>query len=237
MGFWIMPGFEDDPRLLHDPPRYDGTLLPSLPGMCAGGPRWLLDLTRAYVKAETSAGQAWDLWQRLTAEMPGALPLSAFLADTGKSQSRTGLLSEPFYRAVDEYLRQPFMQAFLSADVGPRGARISVGFDRWDQFELPAVDPVVVLAGEREEFVGNEVSRAARRTDLLTLDGWWVEARISRSSVERLTRGIPVHGACDSPATCPHMLDLDERAYRADITAYLEVLPEDAVIVSLKCHT
>lgn len=155
----------------------------------------------------------------------------------GKSQSRTGLLSEPFYRAVDEYLRQPFMQAFLSADVGPRGARISVGFDRWDQFELPAVDPVVVLAGEREEFVGNEVSRAARRTDLLTLDGWWVEARISRSSVERLTRGIPVHGACDSPATCPHMLDLDERAYRADITAYLEALPEDAVIVSLKCHT
>ncbi len=44
-GFSPLPGFKDDPRLIHDDRRSDGELLPSLPGMCAGGPRGLLDFS------------------------------------------------------------------------------------------------------------------------------------------------------------------------------------------------
>lgn len=44
LGFTIRPGFENDPRLVHDSPRYDGSLLPRRPGECAGGPKELLDV-------------------------------------------------------------------------------------------------------------------------------------------------------------------------------------------------
>ncbi|MGW2823730.1 hypothetical protein ACWC24_22470 [Streptomyces sp. NPDC001443] len=42
-GFAVAPGYEDDPRLIHDDPAPDGTPRPSAPGVCAGGPRALLD--------------------------------------------------------------------------------------------------------------------------------------------------------------------------------------------------
>src|ERR1700730_6268511 len=42
-GLSVLCGHENDPRLVHDWPRDDGELLPSVPGMCAGGPRGLLD--------------------------------------------------------------------------------------------------------------------------------------------------------------------------------------------------
>ena len=45
-GFVPLPGHEDDRRLIHDDPRYDGEALPTLPGWCAGGPRGLLDLSQ-----------------------------------------------------------------------------------------------------------------------------------------------------------------------------------------------
>ncbi len=44
LGFHIRSGFEDDPRLVHDSPRYDGLVLPSRPGECAGGPKELLNV-------------------------------------------------------------------------------------------------------------------------------------------------------------------------------------------------
>src|SRR5690606_14996439 len=42
-GFRILPGCENDARLIHDAAAYDGQSLPSKPGWCAGGPRGLLD--------------------------------------------------------------------------------------------------------------------------------------------------------------------------------------------------
>ncbi|TQK49849.1 hypothetical protein FBY35_0123 [Streptomyces sp. SLBN-118] len=44
-GFSVLPGFEGDPKLIHDSPRYDGKPMPSLLGKCAGGPRGMLDLS------------------------------------------------------------------------------------------------------------------------------------------------------------------------------------------------
>lgn len=45
-GFYVRPGFEDDPRLIHDTPNYRGEVLPTNRGECAGGPKGLLDLAR-----------------------------------------------------------------------------------------------------------------------------------------------------------------------------------------------
>src|SRR5262249_11687366 len=43
-GFHVKPGHENDPRLIHDSPRYDGFVLPSKPGKCSGGPKASLTL-------------------------------------------------------------------------------------------------------------------------------------------------------------------------------------------------
>ncbi|URN11936.1 hypothetical protein LUW77_09425 [Streptomyces radiopugnans] len=110
-GFLIVPGFEDDPRLIHDFPRYDGKILPSLPGRCAGGPKGML--------------------------------------------------------------------------------RVSDSWDEWN-------------------------------SDLLTLDGWWIE------------RGNPVHGACVSPELCPHMRD--GWRYERNPLGYLENLDSNVILVKLLCH-
>lgn len=45
-GFFVRPGYEDDPRLIHDTPNYAGQVLPSNRGECAGGPKALLDAAR-----------------------------------------------------------------------------------------------------------------------------------------------------------------------------------------------
>ncbi|MFE4460467.1 hypothetical protein ACFROC_24190 [Nocardia tengchongensis] len=45
-GFYVRPGYEDDPRLIHDTPNYAGHVLPTNRGECAGGPKALLDLAR-----------------------------------------------------------------------------------------------------------------------------------------------------------------------------------------------
>lgn len=43
-GFHVLPGHENDPRLIHDSPRYDGFVHPSRRGECAGGPKSLLNM-------------------------------------------------------------------------------------------------------------------------------------------------------------------------------------------------
>lgn len=110
-GFFPLEGFEGDHRLVHDSPRYDGEPLPSLPGMCAGGPKALLDLS-------------------------------------GLSES-------------------------------------------WS-------------------------------SDLLTLDGWWIE------------NGDPVHGACEGADGCSHLRN--GRWYAEDPVGYLASLAPETVLVKLLCH-
>ncbi len=77
-GFAVVRGYEEDPRLVHDEPAYDGTPAPSAPGVCAGGPRALLDLSRPQAAPERAAAASRDLWRQLSAIHPPALPLSVF---------------------------------------------------------------------------------------------------------------------------------------------------------------
>jgi hypothetical protein len=78
-GFAVVRGYEDDPRLVHDEPRYDGTPAPSAPGVCAGGPRALLDFSRPQAASERATAASWHLWQRLSGVHPPALPLKVFV--------------------------------------------------------------------------------------------------------------------------------------------------------------
>ncbi|MFI5967721.1 hypothetical protein ACIA8J_36855 [Streptomyces asoensis] len=85
-GFAVAPGYEDDPRLIHGEPALDGTPRPGAPGVCAGGPRALLDFSWPHLAAERAVAASWDLWHSLSAMHPAAGPLAdlgseAYLAD------------------------------------------------------------------------------------------------------------------------------------------------------------
>lgn len=43
-GFYVRPGHEDDPRLIHDGPNQFGIVLSPTRGECVGGPKFMLDV-------------------------------------------------------------------------------------------------------------------------------------------------------------------------------------------------
>ncbi|WP_423834743.1 hypothetical protein [Streptomyces manipurensis] len=83
VGFAVAAGHEHehehDPRLLHDDPWYDGTPCPSVFGICAGGPRALLDFSDPLAASRRAAAASWDLWHRLAAVHPPHVPLHDFV--------------------------------------------------------------------------------------------------------------------------------------------------------------
>ncbi|MFE5794843.1 hypothetical protein ACFQ8C_20020 [Streptomyces sp. NPDC056503] len=78
-GFAVAPGYENDPRLIHDDPLHDGSPRPSVPGVCAGASRALLDFSQPRLASERAVAASWDLWQDLSAVHPPAVPLAAFV--------------------------------------------------------------------------------------------------------------------------------------------------------------
>ncbi|MEV0719084.1 hypothetical protein [Asanoa sp. NPDC050611] len=220
-GFRILPGQEDDPRLVHDQAhRRDGPR-PSLPGMCAGGPRGLLDLAGPRAEAAAAAAQVWDLFHRLPAELPAALPLEHFVALPENQLPRppvvVGADGIPFApdpgrrRAERQYRAQPLLRHLHDALFFTAGA---VG--QW-----PEILPWFSL--DREQYVARRVEETRRPSELLTLDGWWVELGYP-----------PVHGSCESLDDCPHRAGRTQPWTRADMAAYLEGLSEDIIIVRLR---
>ncbi|WP_406210341.1 hypothetical protein OH807_40490 [Kitasatospora sp. NBC_01560] len=216
-GFSVLSGFHDSPLLIHDAPRHDGTPLPSPPGMCAGGPRGMLDLTeyrvlsqrRATVRA--GAGGPWDLWHRLAPEHPPMLPWSVFQAR--RIEDPEGFSTE---RMMADYTAQPLLRAFAADPLSQIPGRREI---RWlrDQVGL-----VGALDGERSAFV-RRMTNTVDQPDVLTLDGWWIEDG---------TR--PVHGLCEDEETCPHMAD--GWHHQHDLGGYLDALADDVLLVRLKGH-
>jgi hypothetical protein len=207
-GFWIAPGWENDPRLLHDSPRYDGVLLPGRPGLCAGGPVRLLELSGARDRVVGLAAGMCYLWQRLMDRYPPALPMEAF----GEVHILT--LFEDIATRRRAYEAQPLVAAFL--EVYP-----------WDLLDtvLGYSDDLTRLFAAGQDEVTSRAARIARRsTDLLTLDGWWVQQD-----------GRATHGSCDTWESCPHRNDMP--THPDDIMPLLAQLSENTIIVSVKCHT
>ncbi|MGI5176207.1 hypothetical protein ACQEVZ_07765 [Dactylosporangium sp. CA-152071] len=221
-GFRVLPGMEHDPRLIHDEPHWQHGPQPSLAGMCAGGPRGLLDLAGPVADAEIAAGRLWDLFHQLRGEMPTVLPLEHFrtLPENQVRYMPVGGNPEQYplqpnhnlTQALQQYRAQPLIQQLRAAPC------FSAGVVR----ELPDMLPWFALP--REEYVAQRAEDALRQSELLTLDGWWIERNY-----------LPVHGACESLDTCPHRADRSEPWTRAEMAAYLEHLAEDVIIVQLHC--
>ncbi|MEV0132998.1 hypothetical protein AB0H83_31610 [Dactylosporangium sp. NPDC050688] len=213
-GFRLRPGAAEDPRIVQ--PRPDGT--------CAGGPRGLLDLTGPSDAAQVAAGQLWDLFHEVRADLPPALPLEHLAAlpeyqvpyvpvePDGAGGYR--LVPDPGREgARRRYRDQPLIRRLEAAPCYEAGV----------VHRLPEMLHWFTLS--REQYVSARAEEVQRNAELLTVDGWWIE------------RGYPpVHGACDSLATCPHREGRTEPWTWVEIAAHLEGLEGDVILVQLRCH-
>ncbi|WP_151770596.1 hypothetical protein [Streptomyces abyssomicinicus] len=216
-GFAVAPGYWDDPRLVHDDPGSDGSPLPSVPGVCAGGPRALLDFSRPALASERAVAASWDLWHSLSALHPPAIPLAVFVDRWWNDPD-----AFPGDRWGDEmlaaYRNQPLIKAYLDHPFS-----LGLGHLQFVGPSGPLEHPVMGFEGTRAEYIGKLTASGPPCTDVLTEDGWWLE------------RGADaVHAFCE-PDTCPH--DPPEPpAWHGGEAAYLADLPGDTILVRLRCH-
>ncbi len=221
-GFWIRPGCTDDPRLIHDGPDWrTGAPRLSVPGMCAGGPRGLIDLSEEPELPRALAMEAWEVWHRLSEQYPRALPM-VFIRRRIQPDPRQPA-DEDLVRA--EYEAQPLIQAFKAAHpfggLDPQRYSSEIHFmpgDRspWGQTQTA------------EGFAYRVVDQCLGGGDLLTLDGWWIESD-----------GAAHHGTCGSG--CPHRPEaFNDARGNANITTgrwrYLEATPPDTLLVRIHGH-
>lgn len=214
-GFNVLPGHEGNSRLIHELPSRWPTSSPTPPndfGWCAGGPRELLDFSASREEAAELAEAAWRQWRTLAAELPAPRPREFYDArhnvDPWKyssEQAAADHCAQPLVRAFEDYLR-------------------TLPTERYRYWFLHSMDPVLGVGSVgREEFVASEVEGALRRRNLLSLEGWWYE-----------DGGPGIHGACHTPADCPHEPELT--AGYDHIDRYLRALPGDTLLINVHCH-
>ncbi|MGW6706612.1 hypothetical protein ACWGDE_17190 [Streptomyces sp. NPDC054956] len=219
-GYRIRPGHEEDPRIVHDHPRWDGTREDSEPGWCAGGPRGLLVVRGRSERTAELAGAAWDRWQELLRGHPPVRPWEDFHPDRTRVE-RSGY-DAAWSAAHEEYLAQTPAAAFrqwaaeLPADPADDG---------FDSFLRGIEDPSRTFRThrEREWFVSYGAAWASPCGNVLTLDGWWCEQGYA-----------PLHGACGDPETCTHTPP--PLGGPGGAAAYLAGLPDDTLLVYVRCH-
>ncbi|MFE4535269.1 hypothetical protein ACFRKB_09330 [Streptomyces scopuliridis] len=216
MGFAVAPGYTDDPRLIHDDPGYGGAPCPSAPGVCAGGPRALLDFSQPHLASERAVAASWDLWHSLSAVHPPAIPLAdfvdrwrndpdAFPGDRWGDEMLSAYRAQPL---IGAYLDHPFSldRGYLGF-LGPRD---------------PEEHPVISYDGTRAAYIRDLTWSNPPDTDVLTLDGWWLEGGTNA-----------VHAFCE-PDLCRH--DPPRPTVWPGSEAYLAGLPGDTILVRLHCH-
>ncbi|MFE9560794.1 hypothetical protein ACFYM0_06775 [Streptomyces sp. NPDC006487] len=220
LGHRIRPGHEADPRIVHDQPLWDGTTQPSLPGWCAGGPLGLLE-RMPWDRAAAVARLVWDGWREVARANPPSRPWDDFHPGPrpGMDEGAYGRLRSS---AHAEYLAQTPVAAYREWAAGLR-------LDPADEAFRPVLvdghrDPLGAIGRwTREEFARRGAREVVGPCNLLTLDGWWYE-----------DGDLPVHGACDDPAVCPHPPPSALGAGGGP--AYLAGLPADTLLVSVRCH-
>ncbi|MBT2481092.1 hypothetical protein [Streptomyces sp. ISL-94] len=220
-GYRIRPGHEEDHRIIHDHPRWDGSVEPSLPGWCAGGPRGLLEVTGPWERAAALARLVWDGWQEVARAHPPARPWEDFLPERRPGMAYSDY-SALLAAAHEEYLAQTPAAAFRD---WAAGLRVDSGAEELRPRIVDSVthDPLGMIGGcTREEFARRAARWAVGYGNVLTLDGWWCEEGHP-----------PLHGACDDPATCSHT---SSAAGDGGGSAYLAGLSADTLLVSVRCH-
>ncbi|GJF34987.1 hypothetical protein KNE206_76870 [Kitasatospora sp. NE20-6] len=208
-GFAVAAGHEDDPRLLHDDPGHDGSRSPSVPGVCAGGPRALLDFSRPTLAHERVVAASWDLWHRLALEHPPVVPLADFVARWQAGAFPDDPQGEGMFAA---YRAQPLIRAYRDHPFGHGPS--------WLSFPDPYENPLVGYPGTRDEYI-REFTRPRTGTDLLTVDGWWLEPG-----------GDAFHAVCE-PDSCPHRRPLPGLRFSDE---YVAGLPGDTILLRMVGH-
>ncbi|MFE0509509.1 hypothetical protein [Streptomyces sp. NPDC058964] len=144
--FPVVPGHEDDPRLIR------GTGTPS--GLCAGGPRGLLDLETPRARAAAEARRAFETWQEFASGYPPARPMSHFWSRYVADPEHY-----PQARALEDFRTQPAIAALM---------------ERPDLEDLVGGDPVAHLGNDLDTHVRDAANAALPTPALLTLEGHWL---------------------------------------------------------------
>ncbi|MGW1775260.1 hypothetical protein [Streptomyces sp. NPDC002104] len=210
-GFELLPGYADDPRLVHEGPG------PSLPGRCAGGPREAMALAEIRAEGAAQAGAAWDLWQELVPLHPPFVPERPGRLWSNPEEYRIELRARAEARVAFD--AQPLVLAYRERVAALQAAHR--GHDLTGILHGGSVHSVSHLG--KREFVDEETACLPYFPYVLTLDGWWCG------------EDGPVHGACDGPASCPHPAPIVE-PHRYGAARYLEALPGDTLLVRVRCH-
>lgn len=116
---------------------------------------------------------------------------------------------------VAAYRAQPLIKAYLdhpwSLGLGFPGA------------PFHTEHPVIGFSRSRADYIREFSWKRPPDTDVLTVDGWWLEGD-GRSAV---------HASCD-PQSCPH--DPPGPAVWPGSEAYLSQLPGATIVVRVHCH-
>jgi hypothetical protein len=208
--FAVKPQHDGDPLLIHQPAWPGGARRERLPLRCDGGPRALLDFGATRANAIAEARNDWQAeqrdWQRLVAEHPPALPLTAFLSLHDADPS--GYTRE---QATADHHRQPLIQA-LNHGEGERFPNLAI----W--ILDPNADPISYYTRDPQADFDLAAAWAIPTFALLTTDGQWIDADQPGPS------GRTPAGEDQSAA------------YARQATAYLDGLDDECVIVRLLCH-
>ncbi|MFE9859169.1 hypothetical protein [Streptomyces sp. NPDC005780] len=118
------------------------------------------------------------------------------------------------------YRSQPLIGAYLDhpLSLSHLGNLSYLGSD-------PSEHPVIGYTGTRDASIRDHTWPGTVKTDVLTLDGWWLETY--EHGMEAL------HAFCE-PGHCPHDSPLPDVWPGSE--AYLANLPGETVLVRVHCH-
>ncbi|MEU6772646.1 hypothetical protein [Streptomyces sp. NPDC046759] len=152
--FPVVPGHEDDPRLIRGTETLSGDPRDVPPSLCDGGPRGLLDLETPRARAASKARRAFEEWQEFASGYPPVRPMSHFWARYVADPE-----AYPQARAREDFSRQPAMAALR---------------ERPELKDLVGGDPAAYLGGDLDAYVRETADEALPTHALLTLDGRWL---------------------------------------------------------------
>ncbi|MEU2780043.1 hypothetical protein ABZ646_46430 [Streptomyces sp. NPDC007162] len=154
VAFLVVPGHEDDPRLIRGAKTLSGESRNVPPTLCDGGPRALLDLDTPRAQAAARARRAFEAWQEFASAYPPGRAFGDFrarhLADP-ESYSQV--------QALENYHVQPVIAAFL---------------ENPELEEVVGGDPIARLSDALDGLVRHAVDAALPSNALPTLDGRWL---------------------------------------------------------------
>lgn len=152
--FPVVPGHEDDPRLIRGTHTLSGEARNVPPSLCDGGPRGLLDLETPRAQAAAEARRAFEAWQAFASGYPPVYPASHFWARHFADPE-----GYPRIQAVDDYRTQPALVALA---------------DLPELEDLVGGDPAARLVGDLGAHMSEAADHALTTHALLTLDGRWL---------------------------------------------------------------